>query len=89
MDRPLLDVYDEEFPYLGRDYLGKAMDDGRLIVNGEKVLRVLRTGPFVFGHNGSLQTHKLKHGQLVVHKTHRHEPPSTDERPEVDYLGFE
>ncbi|KAH9386827.1 uncharacterized protein NEMAJ01_1723 [Nematocida major] len=60
----LLDVLAGEFKRRTRLYFEKAVEAGSILVNNEKVPK----------------EYALRHGDLITHTTHRHEPPIPTER---------
>ena len=65
----LLDIFAKEFAAYSKDYYEHAIVSGKVTVNG-----VPTTVDYI-----------VKDGDLILHKTHRHEPPVTDQEPTIVY----
>ncbi|EDO47303.1 predicted protein, partial [Nematostella vectensis] len=67
LNRELLDIFREEFRSESISYYEKAIESGKITVNGEKVL----------------PTTVLRGNDVLRNRVHRHEPPVTDQPLEI------
>ncbi|KAL0480575.1 hypothetical protein AKO1_006804 [Acrasis kona] len=63
LGRELLEIYTQEFPHYGKEYLTKAIEAGKLTVSDKTVT----------------PNTKIQDNQKIAHKVHRHEPPVIDQ----------
>lgn len=73
--RPLLEVFKGEFRDRTVEYYRRAMQEGLVTVNGAKVI--------------DLEEYRVKNGDMICHKIHRHEPPITAEPIKIIYQDAE